>query len=651
VKTRGIHSIKSIPSEDLFPFAALFLLAVLATLMIAVLAVPPSASASGAVGFDSDRWVMAGGQVVEHMERTCLKGTAYLGDVEFENGVIEVDVVFDERRSYSGFRFRGQSAQEYEEFYVRPHRSPIYSDALQYTPVYNGVSCWQLCNGPGYTDMAQLPKNEWVHLRLEVSGHQARVFVGESDVAALVIPYLGHGVSRGTIGVYGRTDGTSYFSNFSYTLEEDLPEKIAFDPAPARFMPPGIVTDWEISQAFQTSDIQLDVYPTEQDLPGLEWEAVAPEVSGMVNLTRHRARTGRQPDCVIARTTIESDAAETREYLFGYSDFISIFLNGKILFSANSAYQKRDPSFLGIVGLNDAIYLPLEKGSNELMFMVAESFGGSALICQDAKAIFMDASVGSAWETPEDFLIPEAVIYDPVADAIYVSNYDAYNPSSGAAKQSVSKVGPDGTVIDLEWAKGLNNPTGMALQGEKLFVAERAGVAEIDTRTGEVVAHHALPEPGFPNDTAIGPDGTIYVSDSRKHLIYRGKDGQFEEWVGGPEIASPNGLHVFGEKLLVGNNGDNSVKAVDLATGEVTTFVRLGQGIIDGLTDDGAGNILVSHWEGRIYRVSPSGEVERLLDTSVPGTSIADFGFVPGEGLLVVPTFLGNTLAAYKIGD
>jgi sugar lactone lactonase YvrE len=594
---------------------------------------------------------MAGGQVVEHMGRTCLMGTAYLGDVEFENGVVEVDVVFDERRSYSGFRFRGQSAQEYEEFYVRPHRSPIYSDALQYTPVYNGVSCWQLYNGPGYTAQVQLPKNEWVHLRLEVSGHQARVFVGETEVPSLVIPYLGHGVSRGTIGVYGRTDGTSYFSNFSYTLEEDLPEKLKFDPAPARFMPPGIVTGWEISQAFQTSSIELDVYPAEQDLPDLEWEAVTPEISGMVNLTRLRARTGRQPDCVIARTTIESDRAETREYLFGYSDFISIFLNGRILFSANSAYQKRDPSFLGIVGLNDAIYLPLEEGSNELMFMVAESFGGSALICQDAKAVFMDPSVESVWETGEDFLIPESVVYDPVADAVYVSNYDAYNPSRGAGKQSISRVGPDGTVADLEWATGLNNPTGMAVQGDRLFAAERTGLAEIDTRTGEVIAHHALPEPGFPNDTAIGPDGTLYVSDSRKHLIYRGKNGEFEEWVGAPLIASPNGLHVFGDKLLVGNNGDNSVKAVDLASGEVSTFVRLGEGIIDGLCDDGRGNVLISHWEGKIYRVSPAGEVKRLLDTSVPGTSAADFGFDPGRGLLIIPTFMGNTLAAYTIGD
>ncbi|MGD8628478.1 MAG: hypothetical protein PVH52_05315, partial [bacterium] len=338
MKTRGIHFIESIASKlitsEALPLPlSLLSVAVLAAALGAVLSLLQPACASGPVGFDSDRWVMAGGQVVEHMDRTCLMGTAYLGDVEFENGIIEVDIVFDERRSYSGFRFRGQSAGECEEFYVRPHRSPIYSDALQYAPVYNGVSCWQLCNGPGYTAQARIPKNEWVHLRLEVSGHQARVFVGGSEVPSLVIPYLGHGVSRGTIGVYGRTDGTSYFSNFSYTLEEDLPEKLAFDSAPARFMPPGIVTGWEISQAFQTSDIALDVYPAEQDLPSLEWEAVEPEVSGMVNLTRHRARTGGQPDCIIARTTIESDVAGTREYLFGYSDFVSIFLNGKILFS------------------------------------------------------------------------------------------------------------------------------------------------------------------------------------------------------------------------------------------------------------------------------------------------------------------------------
>ena len=54
---------------------------------------------------------------------------------------------------------------------------------------------------------------------------------------------------------------------------------------------------------------------------------------------------------------------------------MSLFLNGRIVYSGNSAYHSRDASFLGIVGLNDAVYLPLQSGENEILLLVTESFG------------------------------------------------------------------------------------------------------------------------------------------------------------------------------------------------------------------------------------------------------------------------------------
>jgi hypothetical protein len=38
-----------------------------------------------------------------------------------------------------------------------------------------------------------------------------------------------------------------------------------------------------------------------------------------------------------------------------------------------------------------------------------------------------------------------------------------------------------------------------------------------------------------------------------------------------------------------------------------------------------------------------------LLDTSVPGERAADFEYVPGPSLIVVPTFEGNRLVAYRL--
>ncbi len=57
----------------------------------------------------------------------------------------------------------------------------------------------------------------------------------------------------------------------------------------------------------------------------------------------------------------------------------------------------------------------------------------------------------------------------------------------------------------------------------------------------------------------------------------------------------------------------------------------------------------MSHNEGRLFRVSPSGEVTKLLDTSVPGQPIANFAFVPDMGLVVIPTWTDNRVVAYAI--
>ena len=46
----------------------------------------------GAVDFSSERWTLVDADIIEYLGRTCLSGAAVLGDVDFRNGVIEVDV-------------------------------------------------------------------------------------------------------------------------------------------------------------------------------------------------------------------------------------------------------------------------------------------------------------------------------------------------------------------------------------------------------------------------------------------------------------------------------------------------------------------------------------------------------------------------------
>jgi len=72
-----------------------------------------------------------------------------------------------------------------------------------------------------------------------------------------------------------------------------------------------------------------------------------------------------------------------RKLYLGYSDEVSVFLNGRILYRGRSAQSFRDPGFLGIVSPDDdALYLPLRKGSNELVLALGELGGGWGFVAR-----------------------------------------------------------------------------------------------------------------------------------------------------------------------------------------------------------------------------------------------------------------------------
>lgn len=598
----------------------------------------------GLVDFGSARWAVTDGQVVDFLGRRAFMGAATLKDVEFENGVIEFDIAAstDRARSYPGVMFRIRPGGQWERFYVRPHRSALYGDVLQYVAAFNGADSWQFYSGPGATAPAVVPVNQWVHVKLEVLGSQARVFMGTSSQPALVIPHLKHGQSKGQLGVLGPVDGTAYFSNFSYRIENDL----AFDAPPPVDEVPGILKDWQVSKPFAADAIDVEKLPEQQGLADLAWERLSAEPSGLVDISRLHRRASAA-DVAFARTTLTSDRDETRKFDVGYSDVLTVFLNGRPVFSGNSQYQGRDSSFLGVAGWFDSVFLPLRKGANELTLAVAEVSGGWGFMVRDGRAVFEAEGVRKAWETSRTFSVPESVAYDATRDCLYVSNYDPGNPGGTGGRQAIAKLALDGRIVNARWATGLKNPTGLVVVGDKLYAVERQSIAEIDISQARVTARYAIPNAGLPNDIAAAPDGTLYVTDSQRATIFKLKAGTVEAWLQDPGIARPNGIIVNGSTLVVGTNVDGRLKSIDLATKQIKTIVWLGAGIIDGLAALDDGQFLVSHNEGRLFLVTADGRATKLLDTTVVGQNIADFTLA--KGLVIFPTFTDGRVVAYTL--
>jgi len=593
------------------------------------------------INIEPDSWEIQNGEIVTFLDRQCLIGSAFLKDVEFENGIIEVDIAVAERsRSYPGVIFRQQSEGNHERFYIRPHRSPFYPDALQYVPGINGIDGWQLYNGDGYTANIDILPNQWTHLKIEVLGKQARIFWGETKQPALVVTDLKHGVSKGRLGVLGPRNKTAYFSNFKYSTNA----KLEFETPPVVETPPGTFTEWELSQPFKAGQIDFESTADQQGLKDLMWKKVKSEPSGLVDIARYTGRKGRDTDCIWAKTTIVAKKDHVKELLFGYSDAISIFLNGKILFSGNSAYRQRDPSFLGIVGLNDAVYLPLHNGNNELLLLIAESFGGWGFMCADGDAVFMHKSLTKEWELPRKLRNPESVVYDKKRDILYVTNY--FNNG----KEFISKVKLDGEIETYEWITGITQPTGMWIFKDKLYVVDRANLVEIDIDAGKILNKYPVPDAKFINDVAFDASGNAYISDTRGNVIHKFSNGKIEVWLEGDEIQSPNGLYLIKDKLLVGNSGDGCLKSVDLSNKKIETIACIGRSSnVDGIRPDGKGNYIISDYNGRVFLVTPSGEKTQLLNTTTPQYFCADLEYIIEKNLLIIPTLFENRIMTYRL--
>ena len=100
------------------------------------------------------RWQIAAeeNRIEQYKGKTSLVlrgGLALVADAEFTDGVIEYFCAFPDGRAFVGATWRVQDAANREEFYIRSHQSGN-PDANQYTPVFNGLSAWQLYHGEGY---------------------------------------------------------------------------------------------------------------------------------------------------------------------------------------------------------------------------------------------------------------------------------------------------------------------------------------------------------------------------------------------------------------------------------------------------------------------------------------------------------------------
>ena len=317
------------------------------------------------VALNATSWSIDPGDRTKYAGRACV---AYpdafelpmVRGVTLEAGVLEVDLAVTAERSFHGVAWGIRDAEHYESFFLRPHQvgNP---DAIQYTPVTNGISSWQLYHGDGFWAPIAFPIEEWFTLRVVFD-----VYVGDLETPALVVRELKLGAGSGGIGLLVGGPGLRV-ARFAYAPTPTPLVALIAPEAPAH---PGVVRDWEVSDAFAEDELRGAVELPGGLVAGRSWTPVRGETGGLLDLARvNGIHDGRN-------TILRGERSEVRAAEIGFSDRCIVFLNGRALFRGDDTYRSRDYRFLGSIGFWDTVYLPLMAGENDLVVAVSEDFGG-----------------------------------------------------------------------------------------------------------------------------------------------------------------------------------------------------------------------------------------------------------------------------------
>ncbi|MGB7816533.1 MAG: SMP-30/gluconolactonase/LRE family protein [Methylotenera sp.] len=220
----------------------------------------------------------------------------------------------------------------------------------------------------------------------------------------------------------------------------------------------------------------------------------------------------------------------------------------------------------------------------------------------------------------------------------------------------ITMIGKDGKMS--VFASGLDDPKGLKIIGNNLYVADKTKIIKIGLNDGKASAFAAAAAfpatPQFLNDLEADPQGNLYVSDSGDILgtgkggaIYKiDANGKVKLLIDGKQdarVMAPNGL-------LADDTG-NVLIYVDFTSGVLYSFNQQTQALTDiaegfgggdGVVHRSNGTMYVSDWKsGKVFSVNTKGEVTLLKDGY---QSAADIAITKDEAYLLVPDMKAGEL-------
>lgn len=170
---------------------------------------------------------------VQKLESTVDEPTfVKLKDCDFENGVIEVKMLsriqdpspFNSAQGFIGVAFRiNDDNSAFESIYLRPKvgRSDKQS-ARNHTVQYYAYPDFKFDRlrkeAPGmYETTAPIDINEWITMRIEVTGEKAYMYINNAKYSTFVVEKMKGRTTRGSIGLWVDIGTIGYFKDLKVT--------------------------------------------------------------------------------------------------------------------------------------------------------------------------------------------------------------------------------------------------------------------------------------------------------------------------------------------------------------------------------------------------------------------------------------------------
>jgi gluconolactonase len=208
------------------------------------------------------------------------------------------------------------------------------------------------------------------------------------------------------------------------------------------------------------------------------------------------------------------------------------------------------------------------------------------------------------------------------------------------------------------FTSGLDDPKGLKIIGNNLYVADKTKVTKIGLNDGKAsvfAAASAFPAtPQFLNDLEADPQGNLYVSDSGDILgtgkggaLYKidatGKVTLLIDGKQDPRVMAPNGI--------IADDTGNVLIFVDFTSGILYSYnqqtkaladIAEGFGGGDGIVHHSNGTMFVSDWKsGKVFSVNRKNDVALVKDGY---KSAADIAITRDEKYLLVPDMKAGEL-------